>query len=206
MDLVTLVTACALGVDPKLMQALIWQQSGGNPWAVSVHGEPSPRIYTSLQEAISATHVLPDTTVIVRVGLAGLPVAAMKVTADMFVPCSNVAIAAQQITNLVSRCATPPQSTPILCALATYRGSREEPDTKFAAGVVRSLMTKNTPNFDMPIGTSTDLLEIASGTLSHSPDPPSGSLAASDESEQPGWSSALFPSNLQASPNGQTRP
>lgn len=36
MDLVTLVTACALGVEPKLMHALIWHQSGGEPWAVSV--------------------------------------------------------------------------------------------------------------------------------------------------------------------------
>ena len=35
MDLVTLVTACALSVDPKLMHALVWHQSGGEPWAVS---------------------------------------------------------------------------------------------------------------------------------------------------------------------------
>jgi hypothetical protein len=31
MDLVTLVTACALAVDPKLMHALVWHQSGGEP-------------------------------------------------------------------------------------------------------------------------------------------------------------------------------
>lgn len=43
MDLVTLVTACALAVDPKLMHALVWHQSGGEPWAVSVQGERSPR-------------------------------------------------------------------------------------------------------------------------------------------------------------------
>jgi hypothetical protein len=36
MDLVTLVTACALGVEPKLMHALVWHQSGGEPWAASV--------------------------------------------------------------------------------------------------------------------------------------------------------------------------
>jgi hypothetical protein len=28
MDLVTLITACALNVEPKLMHALIWKQSG----------------------------------------------------------------------------------------------------------------------------------------------------------------------------------
>ena len=45
MDLVTLVTACALTVDPKLMHALVWHQSGGEPWAISVQGEPNPRVY-----------------------------------------------------------------------------------------------------------------------------------------------------------------
>jgi hypothetical protein len=32
MDLVTLIAACALNVEPKLMHALIWKQSGGEPW------------------------------------------------------------------------------------------------------------------------------------------------------------------------------
>ena len=55
MDLVTLVTACALAVEPKLMHALIWQQSGGEPWAVSMQNEALPRVYTSMQEAIRET-------------------------------------------------------------------------------------------------------------------------------------------------------
>ena len=42
MDLVTLVTACALSVDPKLMHALVWHQSGGEPWAVSRAGRSEP--------------------------------------------------------------------------------------------------------------------------------------------------------------------
>jgi hypothetical protein len=49
MDLVTLVTACALGAEPKLMHALVWHQSGGEPWAVSVQSEPNPRVYSSMQ-------------------------------------------------------------------------------------------------------------------------------------------------------------
>ena len=36
MDLVAVVAACALAVDPKLMHALIWHQSGGEPWSFSV--------------------------------------------------------------------------------------------------------------------------------------------------------------------------
>jgi hypothetical protein len=49
MDLVTLVTACALSVDPKLMHALVWHQSGGEPWAVSVQGEANPRVYPDMR-------------------------------------------------------------------------------------------------------------------------------------------------------------
>jgi hypothetical protein len=38
-DLIALVTACSLTVDPKLMHALVWHQSGGEPWSFSVPGE-----------------------------------------------------------------------------------------------------------------------------------------------------------------------
>ena len=58
MDLVTLVTACALSVEPKLMHALIWHQSGGEPWAVAVQNEGMPRVYSSMQEAISEAHAI----------------------------------------------------------------------------------------------------------------------------------------------------
>ena len=43
MDLVTLIAACALSIEPKtpppLMHALIWEQSGGEPWSFSLPGE-----------------------------------------------------------------------------------------------------------------------------------------------------------------------
>ena len=55
MDLLTLVTACALAVDPKLMHALVWHQSGGEPWAISVQGEPNPRVYPNMDDAIRET-------------------------------------------------------------------------------------------------------------------------------------------------------
>ena len=52
MDLVTLVTACALTVEPKVMHALIWQQSGGEPWSFSVPAESQPRVLPTMQDAI----------------------------------------------------------------------------------------------------------------------------------------------------------
>ena len=100
MDLVTLVTACALSVEPKLMHALIWHQSGGEPWAVAVRNEPMPRIYSSMQEAISEAHSVSVANDTVRVGLTGLPVSPLKANAAMFLPCRNVAIAAQRIAKL----------------------------------------------------------------------------------------------------------
>ena len=96
MDLVTLVTACALAVDPKLMHALVWHQSGGEPWAVSVQGEPNPRVYSSLDEAIRETRASSIGGVFVS-GLAGLSVPPSKVAASVLLPCRNVAMAAVQI-------------------------------------------------------------------------------------------------------------
>ena len=82
MDLVTLVTACALAVDPKLMHALVWHQSGGEPWAVSVQGERSPRVYAGMDDAIREARASPIGSV-VRVGLAGLSVPPSRVTASV---------------------------------------------------------------------------------------------------------------------------
>jgi hypothetical protein len=115
MDLVTLVTACALGAEPKLMHALIWHQSGGEPWAVSVRNEPMPRVYSSMQEAISETRAANG---IVRVGLAGLPLPSSKANPAMLLPCLNVAIAAQRIAKLIDRCnttSTPQDRSDFLC-------------------------------------------------------------------------------------------
>jgi hypothetical protein len=58
MDLVTLVTFCALGVDPKLMHALVWHQSGGEPWSFSAPGEREPRVYRKLRQAVREVRLL----------------------------------------------------------------------------------------------------------------------------------------------------
>ena len=108
MDLVTLVTACALAVDPKLMHALVWHQSGGEPWAVSVQGERSPRVYAGMDDAIREARASPIGSV-VRVGLAGLSVPPSRVTASVLLPCRNVAMAAAQIAKHASRCKTHPR-------------------------------------------------------------------------------------------------
>ena len=205
MDLVTLVTACALGVEPKLMHALVWQQSGGEPWAVSLPSEPMPRVYSSIQQAISETRAASAATGIVRVGLAGLPVAPSKASPAMFLPCRNVAIAAQRIAKLADRCKAHPRlkRDPTLCAVAVYRGSWERPDLKFAEAVMATAAKGDAPNFDMPKDTSIEFLDIGSDTTPPPNDPSPGTDAASDERER-GWSSALFPPKPKP-PEGATK-
>jgi hypothetical protein len=194
MDLVTLVTACALGVEPKLMHALVWQQSGGEPWAVSVPSEPMPRVYSSMQQAISEMRTDSPATGIVRVGLSGLPVAPSKASPAMFLPCRNVAIAAQRIAKLADRCKAHPRlkGDPTFCAVAAYHGLWQKPDVKFAEAVTATAAKGDAPNFDMPKDTGIEFLDIGSGTTPPPNDAPPGTDSASDERER-GWSSALFP-------------
>ena len=198
MDLVTLVTACALSVEPKLMHALIWHQSGGEPWAVAVQNEPMPRVYSSMQEAISEAHSISIGNDTVRVGLAGLPISPLKANAAMFLPCRNVAIAAQRIAKLADRCKTHPRlkADPNFCAVAVYRGSWQRPDVKFAEAVAATVAKGDAPNFDLPRDTNIELLDIGSEIPSPSDDSLLWSRSASEERER-GWSSALFPSNPQ---------
>jgi hypothetical protein len=192
MDLVTLVTACALGAEPKLMHALIWHQSAGEPWAISVRNEPMPRVYSSMQEAITETRAASGG--IARVGLAGVPIPPSKANPAMFLPCRNVAIAGQRIARLADRCKTHPhlKGDRTSCAVAVYRGSWARPDVKFAEAVAATVARGDAPNFDMPKDTSIELLDVDSDTTQSPNDPSLGSVPAPDQRAQ-GWSSGLFP-------------
>jgi hypothetical protein len=160
----------------------------------SLPEEPSPRIYTSLGPAIGATRSLPRTIGGARVGLTGLPVPSANFTRAAFLPCWNEAIAAQQVAGLVQTCATRAQPTSITCALSAYGGSQNRPNTKFAAAVIESLMTKQVPDFDISKGTSSSLLDIAIGTAPRidkagpAPDP-------APPEREPALANALFPSS-----------
>ena len=128
MDLVTLITACALNVEPKLMHALIWKQSGGEPWSFSMPGESSPRVLPTLQDAVREAQATRPEGDRIRVGLTGTSINPRRVTAVMLAPCPNVAIAARQLTRLVERCNTTSKPDPTNCAIAAYRGSRDRLD------------------------------------------------------------------------------
>jgi hypothetical protein len=191
MDLTTLVTACALTVAPKIMHALIWHQSGGEPWTFSVSGQRQPQVLRSMEDAVGAARDQPD-NIAIRVGLAGLPSTPRSVTTMMFVPCSNIASAARQIAQFAELCKTSVRAKgdPIHCAVATYHGSWERPDNGFADAVSISVANDDMPDFEMPAGTGTDASTISVGAPPASRDT---ALPASPEDRERARESPLFP-------------
>jgi hypothetical protein len=194
MDLVTLVTACALVVDPKIMHALIWHQSGGEPWSFSVPGERQPQVYHTVRDAIEALRAVDSEDIAIRVGLTGLSANSRSATAAMFAPCPNITVAARQIAQLGERCKTIAgfKVDPIHCAIAAYRGSWAQPDNGFADAVRATVAKGDAPNFDMPKGTNFDFSDVGLAI----PSPGLNATAAPTivpDDRQRGWSSALFP-------------
>ena len=194
MDLVTLVAACAFTVEPKLMHALIWHQSGGEPWSFSVPGERQPQVYHSVREAIVEARRSASTDLPIRIGLTGLAVNPEAATLAMLMPCPNISIAARQITQLSDRCKVVPRfaANSIHCAIAAYRGSWEHPDNKFADAVLASVAKGDAPNFDI-----SDDIGDRSGDVAAEPSVAgqriSTTRSVAPDDQQQGWSSALFP-------------
>jgi hypothetical protein len=198
MDLVTLVTACALTVDPKIMHALIWHQSGGEPWSFTVPGEWQPQVYQTVRDAIRAARAMDRDDIAIRVGLTGLPADPRSVTAAMFAPCPNIAIAARRIAQLGERCKASPRfkSDPIYCAIAAYRGAWDRPDTAFANAVRTSVAKNDAPDFEMPKDTGFDFADVDSAKQPALRDTATAPPLAPNDWQR-GWSSALFPAKPQ---------
>jgi hypothetical protein len=202
MDLVTLVTACSLAFDSKVMHALVWQHSGAEPWSVLVNGEASPRVYASVWQAVDEMRANPLAGSTVRVGLAGLPVDATHIQTAL---CRNTATAAEQLAKLVDRCKVHPRFNvdATFCAVAVYRGSWERPDIEFARAVRASVAKGDAPDFDMSDDAEFNSLDVGSevperqNPILHEP------AIALDEREQ-GWSSALFPAKPKQSGSTST--
>lgn len=214
MDLASLITACALSVEPKslrtdfdskVMQALIFEQSGSEPWSFSVQGEGFARAFSTMQDALyQARAVRPDRQKI-HVGLAGLPTDPASAAALMFAPCPNVALAMLEISQLVERCKTTAKPAPIYCGIAAYHGSWDRPDTWFADAVRARLEKGNAPDFEMPRDPYIDP-DDATADLQQPADRNAaltGSLQRPDD-RQHAWSSALFPAQLMKADTSST--
>jgi hypothetical protein len=192
MDLTTLITACALTVDPNIMHALTWHQSGGEPWAFSVSGQHHPQVLPSMEDAVRAARDTQPKDVVIRVGLTGLPGTPRSVTATMFTPCSNIASAARRIAQLVELCkaSTRSKGDPNRCAIAAYHGSWERPDNGFADRVLASAAKGDAPDFEMPEGTGNDTGEVNPTSPAATP---ATAPSASPDNDERARQSPLFP-------------
>jgi hypothetical protein len=194
MDLTTLVTACALSIDPGVIHALIWHQSGGEPWAFSVSGRREPQVLRSVSDAFEAARRTRPDDVAIRVGLAGLPATRRSVTAAMFAPCSNIASVARQIPQLAELCRTSSRSKSdtMHCAVAAWHGSWERPDNGFADAVSTSVAKNDAPDFEMPAGAGIETADSGSSRQLLLRDAATASSATSDDRER-ALRSPLFP-------------
>jgi hypothetical protein len=195
MDLITLVTACSLTIEPRIMHSLVWEQSRGEPWSFSVPGESLARVLPTRDDALREARAVRPEGARIRVGLAGVSTDARSATGAMFAPCANITLAARQLAGLAERCSATATAEPIYCAIAAYHGSWDQPDTWFADAVRSSVERAGVPNIDMPNDSYFD----ASDTAARTPPPnlnasPHTRLTTSDERER-GWFSALFPAS-----------
>jgi hypothetical protein len=193
MDLVTLVTGCALTVDPKVMHALIWQQSGGEPWSFSAPGQGWARVFPTLEGAIREARASVGGRI--RIGLSGLPADGQSASAAMFAPCPNITVAASEIAQLAERCKTLSRFTadPIYCAIAAYHGSWERPDAMFADAVKATVVKGDALNFGLPNDVCFDSNDVAGNALTSAPRRVLTSPGARLDDDDSVSSSALFP-------------
>ena len=212
MDLITLIAACALTVEPNMMHALIFEQSGGEPWSFSVPSESAPRVLPTIQDAIrEARSARPDGGRI-RVGLTGLSTDPRSVSSVLFAPCPNITLGARRLTELIQRCKTASKPDPTYCAVAAYRGSWEWPDTRFADTVRATVEKGNAPNFEMPKDAYFEGSDVASETSATSAQAALTSQELQLDDRMRGWSSSLFPArssqpdSLSADVHGDDRP
>jgi hypothetical protein len=203
MNLVTLIAACALSIEPTIMHALIWEQSGGKPWSFSLPGESQPRVYSTLRDAVREAREMRPNDGGIRIGLTGLSTAPRSATAAIFAPCRNITFAARQITRFAERCKTKSgvPADPYYCGIAAYRGSWERPDAKFADAVRATVERADAPNLDMPKDAYFDGTDIAFEAATDGPNIGSTTPAGTRDDRERGWSSALFPAKA-VIPNG----
>jgi hypothetical protein len=144
MDLVTLITACAIGQDPAMMQALVLHASAGHAYSYHVAGEAEPRSFGTVDDTVQAARAAQAEGQRIRLGLAGIDADMTAATAQpnevLFEPCVNLGIASRQLRVAAKQCAAAtPGTDATYCALGTYLGSVEQPAEQAASEVFMAM-------------------------------------------------------------------
>ncbi len=149
MDLLTLLSVCSLGFDPKLMQGIAVVQSGGAPYTYKI-GEDIVR-FDDVQDAILSARALQKEGKKIRIGLMGLDIDLLAATAQpneaMFEPCVNVNIASRTLMKLEERCERAGDTNPQSCAIMSFMGEGyEKQDQSQLDFVMIGAITGSLPN------------------------------------------------------------
>lgn len=144
MDLVSLIAACAVDYDRATMHKLVALESGGEPYSYRVVGEGKNHTFDTAQAAIDAALAEQDSGSQLRLGLAGLQTDlrsdAAKPVEMLFQPCSNLLLAARQLSLTEANCEKTGEGvegSPAYCAIARWHApDLGEPDAAFAQNVL----------------------------------------------------------------------
>lgn len=149
MDLVTLLSVCTLGFDPKIMQGISIVQSEGKPY-VYKEGDKVHR-FKSVDAVIKSAREKQEQGKAIRIGLMGLEVDLFAETAKpntkMFEPCINVNIASRRLNDYQEICERKKDSSPETCAVMSYMGgSYSTPDETYLDEIMLGAYTGNLSN------------------------------------------------------------
>jgi hypothetical protein len=165
MDFMKLAAVSALGVEPKRIHALVWHQSGRDPWSFSV--PINRRTHSTMPDAFRAARTSSPDGGMIILDLAGLRTGSPLPTAATVMPSSKMAIALRQIAH------SPSGARPCH-ALAPIRSSVHSPPIAargnalaitFANAVIASVRKSDTPNFDIPNENGIEFARVRSGAL-----------------------------------------
>ncbi len=177
MDLLSLITACAVAFSPQALQGVILVESEAQPWSFRIEGDAENYAFADLDGALRMARKLQQLGHRLRIGYTGLqsdmPGVVTPATEAMFMPCVNIHLASQALATLERSCRDDEMGKrdPLACALALYRASAGKPDTAFAGDVIlqASLGQQTVPAVDFVPAMNVAGMDGGAGELSAEP-------------------------------------
>jgi hypothetical protein len=156
MDPLSLIAACALDYDARIVAAIAEVESGLQPYAFRMADDDTLHTFSSLDAVIAAARAAYVDGQELRVGLTGLAVDLSVATADpvepLFMPCPNAMLAAKRLRDLEETCRAESGAgqDPTTCAIAAYGGSFDTPDHAYVDAVLLAQAVPNQGGVELP--------------------------------------------------------